>query len=212
MPTVRTPANAPQVVPFLTDIIENRGQHVTALLGFNEPEIPDQANMSVDEGVRLWREVCVPARERWGLRLGSPGISSDLGRSGPWMDGFLGSLGEGERPDFLVAHWYGPKWADMKSFLEECHRRWGLRLWVNEWACSSMGNGETTVEEVEAFMREAIEWMEGCEWIERYAYFGNGQGKTVGEWVGRANDFSVPKEGGPDGRELSRVGNLYTEL
>lgn len=211
-PCVRTAANAKDVVPFLTDIIEGRGQPVSALLGFNEPEIPDQANLGVDEAVRLWREVCVPARQRWGLRLGSPGISSDLGRSGPWLDGFLGRLAEEERPDFLVCHWYGRRWADMQWFLEECWRRWGLRMWVNEFACSSMGDGETEEGEVEAFIAEAVPWLESCQVVERYAYFGNGQGKTVGEWVGRKNDFSVKEDGGADGMVLSRVGKLYTEL
>ena len=100
----------------------------------------------------------------------------------------------------------------MQWFLEECWRRWGLRMWVNEFACSSMGDGETGEGEVQAFIGEAVPWMESCEFVERYAYFGNGEGKTVGEWVGRKNDFSVKESGGADGRVLSRVGKLYTEL
>lgn len=213
-PTVRTASNAADVLPFLTDIIgtQQRGQRVTALLGFNEPEIPDQANMSVEDGLRLWREVCVPARDRWGLRLGSPGISSDLGRSGPWMDAFLAGLGERERPDFLVCHWYGRRWEDMRWFLEECGRRWGMRMWVNEFACSSMGDGEVGEEEVVGFLREALPWLDAWEGVERYAYFGNGQAKTVGGWVGRASDFSRVKEGGVDGRELTRVARVYLGL
>jgi hypothetical protein len=181
---VRTVANAKDVLPFLTDIISNKGQPVTALLGFNEPEIPDQANMAVEDGIRLWREVCLPARQKWGLRLGSPGISSDLARSGPWLDAFLGGLGEGERPNFLVCHWYGRRWADMRWFLEECYRRWGLRMWVNEFACSSMGSaeGEVGEEEVVAFLREALPWLDAWEGVERYAYFGNGQGGR--RWAG----------------------------
>lgn len=100
----------------------------------------------------------------------------------------------------------------MQWFLEECWRRWGLRMWVNEFACSSMGNGETSEREVEAFIREALPWLEGCEFVERYAYFGNEQGKSVSEWVGRQNSFSVKEAGGPDERVLSMVGKLYTEL
>ena len=83
------------------------------------------------------------------------------------MDGFLGGLGEGEGPDFLTVHWYGRNFGDMRWFLEECHRRWGLKLWVNEFACSSMGQGETSEEEVVGFMREAVPWLDGCDFVER---------------------------------------------
>ena len=197
------------MVPFLTDIVDNKHQRVTALLGFNEPEIPDQANLSVEDALRLWREVCLPARQRWGLRLGSPGMSSDLGRSGPWLDRFLGQLEEGEKPDFVVVHWYGRRWTDMRWFLEECRRRWGHALWVNEFACSAMADGETTEAEVKDFMTEAVRWLEECEFVERYAYFGNGQGGTVGSWVGPRNDFCEDMDGG---RRLTTVGKLYSDL
>ena len=85
-------------------------------------------------------------------------------------------------------------------------------MWVNEFACSSMGDGETSEGEVETFIREAVPWLEECDFVERYAYFGNGQGSTVGEWVGRKNDFSVKEDRRGGGRVLSAVGKLYTEL
>jgi hypothetical protein len=195
----------------LTDIIQNRGIKTSALLGFNEPEIPDQANLGVDEAVQLWRDVVLPVKRKLGLRLGSPGMSSDVGRSKPWLNAFLSQLHGGDEIDFLVVHWYGPHFRDMRAFLEDMHGTYGLPLWVNEFACSTMGNGEeATADEVETFMREAIPWLDHCAWIERYAYFGN---KDVGAWVGRGNNFT--EEGGTaetDGKRLTRVGKLYCEL
>ncbi|ETI23029.1 hypothetical protein G647_04825 [Cladophialophora carrionii CBS 160.54] len=211
VPCVRTASNArEQLDPFLTDIVQNRGIKTSALLGFNEPEIPDQANLGVEEAVRLWRDVVVPVKRKLGLRLGSPGMSSDVGRSKPWLDAFLAQLQGDDEIDFLVVHWYGPHFRDMRAFLEDMHGTYRLPVWVNEFACSTMGNGEATAEGVEAFMREAIPWLDGCAWIERYAYFGN---KDVGAWVGRGNNFT--EEGGPvetDGKRLTRVGQLYCEL
>ncbi|KIW71610.1 hypothetical protein PV04_03753 [Phialophora macrospora] len=211
IPCVRTASTArDQLDPFLTDIVQNRGIKTSALLGFNEPEIPDQANLTVDEAVRLWRDVVVPVKRKCGLRLGSPGMSSDVGRSKPWLNAFLAQLQGADEIDFLVVHWYGPQFRDMRAFLEDMHGTYGLPLWVNEFACSTMGNGEATAHEVEVFMREAVPWLEQCEWVERYAYFGN---KDVGAWVGRGSNFT--EEGGSvetDGKRLTRVGKLYCEL
>ncbi|KAJ9612430.1 hypothetical protein H2200_004027 [Cladophialophora chaetospira] len=211
VPCVRTASNArDQLDPFLTDIINNRGIKTTALLGFNEPEIPDQANLGVEEAVQLWRDVVLPAKRKFGLRLGSPGMSSDVGRSKPWLNSFLTQLQGKDEIDFLVVHWYGPHFSDMRAFVEDMHNTYQLPLWVNEFACSTMGNGEASTESVEAFLREAVPWLEGCDWIERYAYFGN---KDVGAWVGRGSNFT--EEGGAadtDGKRLSRVGKLYCEL
>lgn len=214
IPCVRTAGNAKDADAFLSDIISNRGLAVSALIGFNEPEIPEQANLSVETAVDLWRRIVLPSKRKFNLRLGSPGMSSDVSRSKPWLSSFLAQLNGEDGIDFLVVHWYGPRFADMREFLEDMHRTYGLPMWVNEFACSSMGDGEATQDEVEAFIREALPWLDECEWIERYAYFGNAQGRDVGSWVGRQSTFTevVEGDGGTDGRRLSRIGRVYCEL
>jgi hypothetical protein len=215
IPCVRTAGNAKDVDAFLTDILLNRGLKAEALLGFNEPEISEQANLSVETAVDLWRRIILPAKNKFGLRLGSPGMSSDVGRSKPWLSSFLAQLGAGEHGiDFLVVHWYGPRFADMRAFLEDMHATYGLPLWVNEFACSTMGDGEASHEEVEEFLNEAIPWLDQCDWVERYAYFGNAQGKDVGTWVGRQSNFTEVAEGADEtaGMRLSRIGRHYCEL
>ena len=100
----------------------------------------------------------------------------------------------------------------MKAYLEAARAKYGLPVWVNEFACSSMGDAAVPVEEVEQFMRESMGWLDGHDWIERYAYFGNGVSKTVGNWVGQGSDFCQLEDGAEqtDGRVLSRVGRIYT--
>ena len=183
------------------------------MLGFNEPEVQEQAGMGVEEAVGLWRDVVLPVKKKMGLRLGSPGMSSDANRSLPWLDSFFEKLGgvEASGVDFLVLHWYGMDVEEMKRWLEMCHDRYGgLKVWVNEWACSRMGQiGESCSEgEVEAFVREGMRWMDVCEWVERYAYFGMGQGRTVGGWVGEGSNFV---EGMKGEERLTRVGRVYCE-
>ena len=195
---------------FLTDIIQNRGIKTSAVLGFNEPEIPDQANIGVEEAVQLWRDVVLPVKRKLGLRLGSPGMSSDVSRSKPWLNSFFSQLQDKDEIDFLVVHWYGPHFSDMRTFLEDMHATYRLPLWVNEFACSTMGNGEANMDDVERFIIEAVPWLDSCEWVERYAYFGN---KDVGTWVGRASNFT--EEGGAaetDGKQLTKIAKCYCEL
>ena len=213
VPCVRTAAQAKDIIPFLTDITSNQHVEIKNFLGFNEPEIPDQANLSVDEAVRLWKESVLPAKAKFSFRLGSPGMSSDVARSKPWLNAFFSQIGDSSI-DFLVVHWYGPHFSDMQRFLEDMHSAYNLPIWLNEFACSTLGNGHSDVHQIEGFIQEALPWLDACPWIERYAYFGHGQGGTVGDWVGIANNFyqSAPHYEEADGKALSRVGKLYTEF
>ena len=193
-----------------------KGVAVTCLLGFNEPEIEGQANRSVEEAVGIWRDLVLPAKQKLGLRLGSPGLSSDRTKSVKWMDGFLKGMG-GFKPsgiEFLVLHWYGTGFEEFRCWVEECHDTWELPVWVNEVACSRMGNGEVGVAEAQAFVRKAVAWMEETEWVERYSYYGLGQAMNVGEWVGAGNNFLEEAEGceKTEGRKLSKFGKLYCEM
>ncbi|KIV90820.1 hypothetical protein PV10_05427 [Exophiala mesophila] len=213
IPCVRTAGNVKDVDPFLTDIIRRRGIKTSALLGFNEPEIPQQANLSVEQAVDLWKQVVLPAKAKFDLRLGSPGMSSDLGRSKPWLDSFLSQLAGHDGIDFLVLHWYGPLFSNMRNFLELMHASYpSWPIWLNEFACSTMNTGQCASEQqVQDFLRDALPWLDATPWIERYAYFGN---HDVGDWVGRASNFTEP---GPvvDGSSTTRLMNvarLYCEL
>ena len=136
-------------------------------------------------------------------------MSSDVSRSKPWLNDFFATLASGHGIDFLVVHWYGPRFADMQRFLEDMHATYNLPLWVNEFAYSTMGNGQVSVGQVEAFMREAVPWLDTCPYVERYAYFGHGH-----EWVGTANEFNEAAQGceATSGKTLSRIGKLYTQL
>ena len=116
--------------------------------------------------------------------------------------------------EFLVLHWYGTGFEEFKGWVVECHERWKLPVWVNEVACSRMGNGQVEMDEVEAFLRKAVMWMEDTQWVERYSYYGLGQAMNVGEWVGAGNNFLEEADGceKTEGRRLSNIGKLYCGL
>jgi hypothetical protein len=76
------------------------------VLGFNEPERVDQANMSPADAARAWKQYIEPLRAQ-GARLGSPAIAStDQGLN--WLRSFVTELNKvGGRIDFIALHWYG---------------------------------------------------------------------------------------------------------
>lgn len=76
------------------------------VLGFNEPELPDQSNISCEQAAKAWLENVEPLRKE-GIRCGSPGISN-AGHAVGWLQEFLKRVREGGGDvDFLCLHWYG---------------------------------------------------------------------------------------------------------
>ncbi|MDN3668497.1 glycosyl hydrolase [Echinicola jeungdonensis] len=114
-------------------LINNR-QNTSHVLGFNEPERPDQANMPVTEAIRQW-----PNLFESGLRIGSP-APADMPRA--WLTEFMHICDSTNlRVDFIATHAYQDQstgWWDwfiyMASFggmaAGETPRR---PIWITEW-------------------------------------------------------------------------------
>ena len=80
-------------------------RNVTHLLGFNEPDRPDQANMSVDAAIAAWPELMAT-----GLRLGAPAVS-DGGLA--WLYEFIDKADAlGYRVDYVPVHFYRAQYSD----------------------------------------------------------------------------------------------------
>ena len=78
------------------------------LLGFNEPDKMDQANMTVDEAIEKW-----PMLEEVGVPLGSPAPADP---TGDWLQEFMQKADANDlRVDFICVHWYGE--VDAQNFL-----------------------------------------------------------------------------------------------
>ena len=118
--------------------------------------------------------------------------------------------------DFLVLHWYGLSAKGMIEFLDDMHARYRLPIWLNEFACSrmSLGNNQSTEDEVRTFLHEVIPWLDRTAWVERYSFFGLAQGQNVGPWVGEKNNLikSQHDKTKTGAYCLSEVGKLYVQL
>ncbi|MCX7723607.1 MAG: glycoside hydrolase family protein, partial [Verrucomicrobiae bacterium] len=83
--------------PSLNQDWKTRG--ATHLLGYNEPDRPDQANISVDDAIASWNELLGT-----GLRVGAPAVS-DGGLS--WLYNFIDKAeSAGLRVDYVPVHYY----------------------------------------------------------------------------------------------------------
>jgi hypothetical protein len=140
------------------------------LLGFNEPDGKDQANMTVDQALKLW-----PDLEKTNRRLGSP---ATVHPDNEWMKAFMkGAEDKGLRVDFICVHWYGQRDADkFIDRIREVHALYKKPIWITEfaiadWSAKSLRENKHTPKDVLEFMEEVLPQLEKLEFVERYAWF-----------------------------------------
>jgi len=140
------------------------------LLGLNEPDGKDQANMSVKAALDFW-----PQLEKTNRRLGSP---ATVHPDNEWMKSFMkGAEEKGYRVDFICVHWYGQN--DPEKFierLEAVHKLYGKPIWITEfaiadWAAKNSKDIEHSPGEVLKFMKAVLPKLESLGFVERYAWF-----------------------------------------
>jgi hypothetical protein len=144
------------------------------LLGFNEPDLGGQSNMTVQQALDLW-----PRLMSTGMRLGSPAPASGADRAGSWFDQFMsGVKARGYRVDFITLHWYGSDFSaaavnQLKSYLQATYNRYHLPIWLTEYALIRFSGSPKfpTQDQQAQFARSSIAMMEGLSYVERYAWF-----------------------------------------
>ena len=151
-------------------------QEGPVLLGFNEPDLGSQANMSVAQALDLWPQLMAT-----GMTLGSPAVASGAATPGGWLDQFMaGAKARGYRVDFITVHWYGGDFAtaaavqQLESYLQAIYARYHLPIWVTEFALTSFSGGTSTFPseaEQAAFLTAATKMLDGLSYVQRYAWF-----------------------------------------
>ncbi len=144
---------------------------VKYVLGFNEPDGADQANMSVDEAIALW-----PKIEELGVPIGSP---ATVNPENAWMVEFMQKAEAANlRVDFITVHSYGG--SNVLNFinkLKNTYNAYGKRpIWVTEfavadWNATSPDANRYSQQEVISFMQQATQAMNNIDWVHRYAWF-----------------------------------------
>jgi hypothetical protein len=137
---------------------------VKYLLGFNEPDGEDQANMSVEA-----------ALEAVGLPMGSPAC---VNSTNDWMKTFMNEVGKRNyRVDFICVHWYGGiSVANFLSRLKEIHEMYNRSIWITEfapadWGATSPETSKYSKVEILNFMKEVLPALDNLDYVKRYAWF-----------------------------------------
>ena len=143
------------------------------LLGYNEPDRPDQANMTIAEAISSWPDLLGT-----GLRVGAPAVS-DGGRSS-WLYPFMTQAdAAGLRVDFVPVHYYwcfnpsDPNGAanQMYNFLKATYDQVKRPLWITEWnnGANWTGCGVPTATQQQAAIAAMIAMLDNAPFVERYA-------------------------------------------
>ncbi|AXY72824.1 T9SS C-terminal target domain-containing protein [Paraflavitalea soli] len=157
--------------PAFNDI--NAKTNSNTLLGFNEPDQADQANMPVDEAIRQWPELM-----KSGLRIGSPAPANS---SNSWLPTFLSKCDSlNYRVDFVAVHCYWnsrtpQQWySGLKAIYDQVKRP----LWITEWNNGANWTGEAWPTDPTAQfekqyndLKGILEVLDTTSFVERYSIY-----------------------------------------
>jgi hypothetical protein len=178
---------------------------VSTLLGFNEPNFGEQANLSAAAAAALWPSVQAVADAR-GLALVSPAVNFCGGactETDPfaYLDDFFAAC-PGCRVDAVGIHLYvgckgesGNHAQWLINHIKTYEQRFAQPLWLTEFACDDAKNAD----EQRAFLVDAVTYLESDPRIARYAWF-----------AGRADNVPFVDLLGADG-QLTSLGQAYVD-
>lgn len=152
----------------------------TRVLGFNEPDLAGQAEMTTAEARRAWRTLEREAAVE-NLKIGSPVTISP---NAAWMEKFMTEATTLENPDlkidFVTCHIYqNPDVGNFLRKIDTLHERWGKPVWVTETAVAdfSAAKGIGTAKstrytrtQVNQYMKDLWPELQKRPWLERFAW------------------------------------------
>lgn len=185
------------------------------ILGYNEPDLRNQANMDVDKVINRWQDFV-----NTGLRLGSPATATAPCWSSNWFQPFMQRINASPslNVDFIAVHCY---WGtDLESnkaalqFLEAIDETYALYhkpIWITEFAVGEQHKSlsmadPTTAQQVQKFLKIVLEGLEARSYVERYSWF---------SFDPEDNSAATDSASGLWNRktgELTDLGKLYAEI
>ncbi|MER5524278.1 sigma-70 family RNA polymerase sigma factor [Streptomyces sp. NPDC002677] len=148
------------------------------LLGFNEPDMAQQSNMTVEQALELW-----PRLMGAGKVLGSPAVAYGADTAGGWLDRFMsGAKAKGYRVDFITLHWYGGDFRtpqavqQLTSYLASVYERYHKPIWLTEYALIDFSQGTRfpSAQQQADFVTASAKALDALPYLQRYAWFGLG--------------------------------------
>ncbi len=140
------------------------------LLGFNEPDASEQANLTVDQAIEAW-----PKLMEADVPLVSPApVHADR----EWLMEFMERANELDyRVDFIGVHWYrGPNATNFINHLHDIYDLYGLPIWITEfavadWDAETPADNRHSAQQIISFMGEVLPILDDLDFVYRYAWF-----------------------------------------
>jgi len=143
--------------------------YANQIRGPNEVNEPSQANMSVDRGISLWRNVIAPYKAQ-GFELAGP-VTTSAPNGFDWVTQYLNECPDC-RPDIIPLHYYDVKFEDLKAYVEKWET-FGYDMSVTEFACQDFnGNAQPSMDQIWSFTTQAVDYFKSNPKIRSYAPFG----------------------------------------
>ena len=142
------------------------------LLGFNEPNLTDQANMTPSKAAELWPPVVALAKEL-NLKLVSPAMNYGTlaGYSDPikWLDEFFAQPNVDINDIYAISiHCYMSSASAVQGYVEK-FEKYNKPIWMTEFCAWDPVPGSVTTQM--DYMCAVLNYLEANPKVERYAWF-----------------------------------------
>jgi hypothetical protein len=154
------------------------------IFSFNEPDQPDQSNMSPSQAADMYRQYMNPLAGL-GAKLCAPSVTNGVKTASgapmglPWLTEFLAQCSDC-KIDCINIHWY----ADasnvqyFKDHLTQAHTvGGGLPVYVSEFG--AVGSPSPSPSAINTFLQAVMPWMDSQSWVVGYAYFMVAEGNLL---------------------------------
>ena len=155
---------------------------ISYVLGFNEPDLSEESNMSVNEALDLWAFLCEHLDSR--IKLVSPAPSYP---TRDWLDQFMTGISQrGLRCDYVAVHMYAGIGTDnYQNVIKEVYNKYGKKIWITEFAprddnASQNGYNSYSESRVLGQMEVLLPAYEEMEEVFRYSWFGCASDSMLG--------------------------------
>jgi len=147
------------------------------LLGYNEPNFFDQANLSAKDAAADWPTVEAVAKAHQ-LKIVSPAVNfcgdakAMTGRChdydpAHYLKDFFAACADCQ-VDYVAVHWYNCDISSLTWYLDQ-FKQFGKPIWVTELACA-IGD-DTSAAGNEKYLRQAVPYLEQRDDVFRYSWF-----------------------------------------
>merc|ERR1719215_1580559 len=138
------------------------------LLGFNEPDHPEQSHLSAQEAVALWKKIVGPVASKLKLTTVSPAVSCS-GSGKKWLSSFLSQCNNCN-VHHIACHLYECETSNWDSQLGQ-FKSFNKPIWITEMNCPPWQGSQYNPANEEKIMSHALPKFDSDGSIFRYAWF-----------------------------------------